>query len=428
MKAVDVTKDLKTRNTKTLNKKSPNKSLRNPLQLFSISLFLLISKAQAQQTDSLPRTEDPLTQFEWRGGLYFQDGNHSAVTGGIGTELLQVYSNAISIKQKYKNRNQLSLSGGIDIITSESTDNIDFNVSSASAEDAHVYLNADFTKAFDKSETYFSFGTGGSIESDYLSIPIRIALNHSTADRSKTFYIGIESYFDDLRWGRLDEDYYRPETLIYPKELRSTEWHNEFWRYTNNLKYAFSQVIDKRSNIGISGTLSLQKGLLSTPFHRVYFRDGSARVELLPSTRLKVPFAVQYNRFLGSNDILKGILGFSFDDFGIISQNLSMEWVRYLKPDFALKLSGRVQNQSASKYFKPIEEHELDSEYYTSDYDLSKFNSFKIGAGFKWLVKQNQSKRWTFDVLEFKYSFYKRSDNLTAHILTVKTYITMKKK
>lgn len=402
------------------------KRLPKSLQLFSVSLFLVFGKVKSQPQDSIEN--DPvITNLEWRGGVYIQEGRHSAVTGGIGTEKLQVYSNGFGLNHKYKNRNSINLNGGIDIISSESTDNIDFNVSSASAKDAHVYVNFDFTKAFDKSETYFSFGSGGSIESDYLSIPIRIALNHTSPDRSKSFYIGIERYFDDLRWGRLDEDYKRPALLVYPKELRDTEWLDENWRYTTNLNYGFSAVVNKRLVAGLSGIISYQNGLLSTPFHRVYFKDGSKRVEFLPSSRLKIPITFQANYFAGSNQILKTELGFSYDDFGIFSQSVYFEWVQNANPTNAVKAFFRIQNQSASRYFQPFGEHELDSEFYTSDYDLSAFQTYKLGLGWRSFVQKGKSKKWTLDELEWRYAVYYRTDGLTAHILTLKTGIGWKR-
>ena len=63
---------------------------------------------------------------------YNQDGNNSAVTGGIGTEALTDFANVFIINVPIDSVNAISLFGGADAYTSASSDNIDTNVSSAS--------------------------------------------------------------------------------------------------------------------------------------------------------------------------------------------------------------------------------------------------------------------------------------------------------
>src|SRR4051812_43347810 len=61
-------------------------------------------------------------------GYYQQDGNHSGVTGGIGTEELTDFANTIDLKL-FKNdskgrKHSLSLEIGVDTYTSASSDSI----------------------------------------------------------------------------------------------------------------------------------------------------------------------------------------------------------------------------------------------------------------------------------------------------------------
>ena len=69
------------------------------------------------------------------GSYYTQDVNHSAVTGGLGTEELTDVTPAIIVIIPLDSTRQLSFDVGADFITSASTDNIDFNVSSDSRKD-----------------------------------------------------------------------------------------------------------------------------------------------------------------------------------------------------------------------------------------------------------------------------------------------------
>lgn len=75
---------------------------------------------------------------------YNQNGNNSAVTGGIGTEKLSDISNSIDVVlvkyDKKGRKNKFSLDVGIDHYTSASSDMIDLKAnSSASHADTRVY-------------------------------------------------------------------------------------------------------------------------------------------------------------------------------------------------------------------------------------------------------------------------------------------------
>ncbi|MDZ7849015.1 MAG: hypothetical protein U5L96_21110 [Owenweeksia sp.] len=58
--------------------------------------------------------------------LYTQDGQHSAVTGGNGTEKLQVYSAQFHSVNTINEKHRWLLNFGADFISSASTDRIDF--------------------------------------------------------------------------------------------------------------------------------------------------------------------------------------------------------------------------------------------------------------------------------------------------------------
>src|SRR5437868_11884160 len=72
---------------------------------------------------------------------YFQNGNHSAVTGGLGTEKLQVYGPELILKRQLDSLKSYTIDAGIDVISSASTDKIDYVMSSASRVDEHAYVS-----------------------------------------------------------------------------------------------------------------------------------------------------------------------------------------------------------------------------------------------------------------------------------------------
>ena len=280
------------------------------------TIVLLSMMAKAQKSDSVFKKENvKKTEIEFLYNHYIQDGNNSAVTGGIGTEQLTVVAPQLSVWHTYKNSTSIFAKLGVDIITSASTDNIDFVKSSASIQDARTHLDVVYARPI-KNNLSVSFGAGFSIESDYFSLPLKAGLVISDKRGLRFFGIDFQSYFDDLRWGRLSPSF-APEKLIYPVELRNKEWFNEYKRNSYNLRLSLMQVINKRNRIGVYPELSYQTGLLATPFHRVYFNDGSVRVENLPKQRWKISLGLKLNTFVGGRTIIKYSLDLYADSFSV---------------------------------------------------------------------------------------------------------------
>ncbi len=170
---------------------------------------------------------------------YTQDGNHSAVTGGTGTEELMVYAPEVNITHRRDSVHTFTLNAGADIITSASTDNIDFVVSSASRVDMRSHISLGYSRQLGRSGLRAGIQAGLSVESDYTSLPLGLSLGRTSADRSREWQVSLQCYFDDLRWGRIDDDYWRPVSLVYPAELRYKEWYDTYRRTSYNLSFSW---------------------------------------------------------------------------------------------------------------------------------------------------------------------------------------------
>jgi hypothetical protein len=351
---------------------------------------------------------------------YTQDNDHSAVTGGKGTEDLQVYATQVLIDWGNDSSQTFHVDAGVDIISSASTDNIDLVISSASREDARAHLNVGFNNRIRGSGYAYGASTGLSVESDYESLMAGLSLTHLSEDQNREWSLTLQTFFDDLRWGRFDEE---PKKLIYPSELRNKKWFNNHNRNSYNLAVGFSQTINSRMVLGIYPGIMYQHGLLSTPFHRVYFNDNTKRVENLPDRRIKFPIGVQLNTFLGTRTILRSFYRFYWDNYGIAAHALEFELPVKLDLAFTLTPFIRAYSQTPANYFNPYGEHNVMAEFYTSDYDLSRFTSLKAGLGFAFTPISGSSIR-RFRELEVRYAFYHRSDGMTAHTLT--TFIDLK--
>lgn len=379
-----------------------------PLLAASLSAF------SQKKDDGYVKKKLAVTDVQALFSYYTQDNDHSAVTGGIGTEDLQVYSSQAFVNLQKDSANTYHLNAGVDIITSASTDNIDFEVSSASQHDFRAYFKASYDHKIKNTNYTVGFNTGFSLESDYLSIGVGGFVSHISDDQSREWSVNLKTFFDDLRWF----DHGNHEILVYPEELRYKEWFDIYRRNSYNLSFAVSQVLNKKMTLGFYPGISYQSGLLSTPFHRVYFNDDSKRVENLPQSRVRIPLGVQLNSFIGSRWILRTYYRFYWDDYGISAHTINIESAVKITPIITLVPFIRLYHQTAADYFKPYAQHDVSQEFFTSDYDLSQFESYKPGLGVRY-APFTKKKRLTFKEVELRYAFYKRSDGLTANMISL---------
>src|SRR4051812_29357192 len=91
---------------------------------FYLMLLSAFSQDHNADTSSYQSKKLSLEEVNLVSGYYKQDGNHSAVTGGIGTQKLNDISNVIDLKfvsnDSHNNKNILSFEAGIDHHTAAS--------------------------------------------------------------------------------------------------------------------------------------------------------------------------------------------------------------------------------------------------------------------------------------------------------------------
>jgi hypothetical protein len=116
------------------------------LTAIGISILLLNLKAQSQLPDSTvyKSRKLQLEEINLVSSYYVQNGEHAAVTGGIGTQKLHDIANTVEVNLIRYNRHaakqSLAISLGIDYYTSASSDMIDLQAnSSASHADLRIY-------------------------------------------------------------------------------------------------------------------------------------------------------------------------------------------------------------------------------------------------------------------------------------------------
>ena len=391
----------------------------------AIALSPLAANAQTEN-NSTPTAKVNTTEIEILYNHYLQDGNKSPVTGGEGTQKLSVYGPSTNVNRTV-GKNKWNINLGADVITSASTDNIDFVVSSASIHDTRGYLNTGYAREIGENKLTLSGGGGISMESEYLSISQYLGLTKESKDEMRNFSLKLQAYNDDLRWGRFSKrNEYKPVKLIYPQELRNQEWFDIYKRYSFQANLGYTQILDKRNVLGVFLISAFQSGLLSTPFHRVYFEDGSLAVEKLPNRRYKNSLALKWNRFSGGKVILKNALNGYVDNFGVAAFSLKNETIIKLNYKWAFTPNARLYVQRGSRYFAPKFEHQADAAFYTSDYDLSDFRAITIGMGVRY--RPILEKRTWFQSIALRYFHYRQSTGLRAHNLSLTAGFKYKKR
>ena len=366
--------------------------------------------ARAQQSDTVfTKQAVKRTQYEFLFSYYQQDGDHSAITGGQGTEELKVYISKLNVTHAIDSVNTLLIEAGLDVISSASTDRIDFRVSSASSEDNRFWIAAGYQRASKDGKQYGGARPSFSMESDYLSWGLSAWWARRSELNNWRYGVNVQLFADDLRWGRLNDDYRRPVTLVYPVELRDSVWFDIYMRYTYNVDFDFQHDINRRMSIGFFPGIIIQHGLLSTPFHRFFFVVPSPTVvENLPRQRVKIPLGIQLNTFLGARFVLQLYYRYYWDNFGINGHTVNLEIPIKVIPQLTLVPFARFYVQKGSRYFFPYQSVIIGEPFFTSDYDLSGFTSFKFGGE----IGFSSVKDGFFKQISLRYAHYIRSDGL----------------
>ncbi len=384
------------------------------------ALVMCLNVAKAQ-SDSTSNRKLKIDEVNFITSYYHQDGNNSAVTGGIGSEKLDDFGNSIDLQlsrfDKKNNKHTFGVELGIDVYSSASSDKIDpTTISSASSKDVRISPSLNYLKENAKNNTALGGGVSFSQEFDYTSIGANVLFAKATKDKNREFSAKASVFLDT--W-----------SVILPVELRNIETNFKYKQGDNaprnsyNLALGLSQVVNQRLQVSILTDIGYQTGLLGTAYQRVYFGDNgnNAYSEKLPDNRFKLPVGLRANYFLGDKFILRSFYRFYTDSWNLTAHTAELEIPYKITPFVSVAPFYRFYSQSGVDYFKPYKEHLLsdNSEFYTSDYDLSKFTSHLFGLNFRMVSANGLMGVKKLNVVELRYSYYNRSTDLTSHLITL---------
>lgn len=357
---------------------------------------------------------------------YEQDGHHSAVEGGQGTQHLTDLTPTIILNVPLDSVTRVSANFGMDYYASASTDRIDQVLSSPSSSDTRFHLDLGLSRQLADKRTIVGVGGGFSSEYDYLSFNVSGSWARASADGNRELSVAGQAFFDKV-------------TVIRPVELRSTpDMTGGTTRQSYNLSIVYSQVLTQRLQAAVSTELVAQRGLLSTPFQRVYFREtggalGTAKTEVLPRQRYKFPVGLRLTYYATDLVQLRGYYRFYNDNFGISAHTLELETPVKVTPFFVLYPFYRYHTQTAADYFAPYLQHSITDTYFTSDYDLAAFSAHKMGLALRYSPVYGIGRFKTpfkgrvarFKSLDLRYAYYRQDTGLTASLISADLSFTM---
>ena len=339
--------------------------------------------------------------------------------------------------------------------------------SGASRSDVWASINVDYSHSSDDRNTIWNAGISIATEYDYRSISFGGGLTKLFNEKNTTIGINAKVYLDtwipiyptELKaYADVDGDqnrgYFNGITILDQNGDASSNWQplngfdliNNKGRNSYYLSLSFSQIMNKNAQFSIFLDVINQQGWLANPLQRVYFGDvdnyyiGNAAsisnytspsntdvfhladdIERLPSTRLKFPIGFRLNYYVNENVSLRTYYRYYFDDWGVRSNTANLEVPIKISTKFTLYPSFRYYNQTASDYFAPYDQNLSTSEFYTSDFDLSKFNANQYGFGISYTDIFSKTHVWKFGLksIDLKYNNYQRNTGLSSNYVGV---------
>lgn len=440
------------------------------------------------------------TEVDFLISYYKQDGVHSAVSGGMGSEKLTDLASNIVVSMPMSADAILTVDAGLSAYTSASSSNINpFNSSGASggddddkagtepygtpwlassgasAQDALASVVINYSHSSDDRNFIWNADVAFSNEYDYTSIGfgggVAKLFNQKNTELSLKANVYLDQWrpilptelheYDKYGSSFLNNGYFSGVTVYDQNGLASNAYlPSQFKeiqsvnRNSYSLSFSFSQILTKKLQLSLFFDVLQQEGLLSTPYHRIYFADkanyyigqtqyipvyettenvGVYRladdIERLPKSRFKLPIGVRLNYYINETFKLRTYYRYYTDNWGISAHTANIEVPIKLNDNFTVYPMYRYYTQTESKYFAPFETHVSTEKYYTSDYDLSTFSSNQYGLGATYVDIFTKAHIWKFGLknIDFRYNHYDRSDTLSADIVSLAFKFVMDK-
>lgn len=396
------------------------------LSVVGIFLACFGSWAQSSSSDDYKNLNLKVEDVNIVSGYYSQNGNHSAVTGGIGTQKLTDVSNTIDLNlvkyDIFNRKHNFNIEIGIDHHTAASSAYVSTTGASRTGG-TRFYPSFNWQVENSEKKTTFGLGTSFSHEYTYNSFGLNVLFGKKSKNENREFTAKGTLYLDAVKMVEPSE--LRPATdqMIITSASRGGEHEGDnipsSGRNTFDASFALTQVVNQRMQIALLTDGVVQQGYLGLPFYRTYFNDGSVHIENLPDFRFKLPVGLRLNYFLGDKVILKSYYRYFMDNWGVKSHTVSFEAPFKITPFVSLSPFYRYYIQTAANFFAPYGLHTANDQYYSSDYDYAAFSSNYEGINLRLAPTNGIFGAKGFSALELRYGHYRQTTGLIANSITM---------
>ncbi|WP_140485840.1 DUF3570 domain-containing protein [Flavobacterium sp. GSA192] len=471
-----------------------------------IYFFLLvgISAFSQKTTDSIQFKKRVLesTEVDFLLSYYNQDGSKSAVSGGLGSEQLTDIASNVVVSMPINDNDVLTVDLGISAYSSASSSNINpFNAtgasgggdeddddddddnpnsgstapygtpwqasSGASKSDQLTAITVNYAHSSDSRNFIWNADVSFSNEYDYTSIGFGGGVAQLFNDKNSEINLKVNAYLDQWRpiyptelheYSKngpdfLNQGFFSGVSVLNQNGQATVDYLPSIFqtvsavnRNSYSASFGFSQVVSKKLQFSVFFDVLKQQGLLSTPYHRIYFADKdnyyigqpeyianyenesntgvyklADDIERLPNSRFKLPIGARLNYYINERFVLRTYYRYYSDNWDIQSHTANIELPFKISDRFTIFPMYRFYTQTQSKYYAPYETHLSTEKYYTSDADLSSFDANQYGFGINYTDIFTGAKIWKLGLknIDFRFNHYQRSDNLTANIATI---------
>jgi hypothetical protein len=222
-----------------------------------------------------------------------------------------------------------------------------------------------------------------STESDYRSLGV--SLNYQLALNQKNTLLegGWSHNFDSVR----------DDTLVH--------WQA---KNTDEVMIGVNQLLTPKSYVTANFTYGAERGYLSDPYRGVmpvgndnFLQTNPSDAALIPENRPRSRNQqILYTSFTQFIDPMNGSLelGYRFyhDSYGIFANTYEINWHQKLGPFIVITPSFRYYRQTAADfYYVLVPDNNGLPSYYSSDYRLSRMNTFNFGIAVNYFIGKNLS-------------------------------------
>lgn len=337
-------------------------------------LILLVSESQAAV---LPEERGDILFHSYDGGGVTIDGPSLLIRKNVGDSVSMGFNHYVD--------NVSSASIDVMVSASEYTEEREENTVSID------YL---------RQKTTMSLGYTRSIESDFDATTLSLNISQDMFGDLTTVSMGFA--LGDNIVSQNGNDSFEEDATVRSYRISLTQI------FTKDLVMAFAleSITDD--------------GYLNNPYRSVRFCDTPAcnsfsfQQEVYPESRTSNAIAVRGNYYLEQRAALHAGLRFFSDNWGIDSTTLELGYTFPFQEDWIIEASFRYYNQSKADFFSDLFPFQNAQNYLARDKELSKFNSYTLGAGVSyefdnkvWDSIKRGSLNFNLDLIYFEYDEFR---------------------